>query len=351
MVPPAHPLLMRPSDAQPIPAQPIPAQPQPQPSLRPGEAALLVPANPTVSEARPANADRPDAGKAELEPRTLTARTLPLGFKAKVEAGLHESGWPLVIVGDRDSGPMVLVPGGTFTMGSDTGGPGEAPAHIVRMSTFYIDAHEVTTGQFRTFLEETKYRGSPPGKWLTDEKARDQSAAAPAVFVNWRDAEAFALWAGKRLPTEAQWEMAARSTDNRRWPWGDQPAAWSRPRKFRQVDPVMSFPEDVSPYGVFDMAGNVMEWARDWFDPKGFAKFRDKVVDDPTGPAAASLKSIKRVVKGGSKDWYVFARQGVDLDARLPDLGFRCTVAVEGPEASAGIAPRPAKPAGSAVPF
>jgi formylglycine-generating enzyme required for sulfatase activity len=271
-------------------------------------------------------------------------RTLPPGFKDKPEAGRHESGWPLVIVGERDGGTMVLVPGGTFTMGSDSGDPWNGPAHPVRLSTYYIDQHEVTNRQFRTFLEESEYRGHPPGKWLTDEKQRSLPDAAPAVFVSYQDAEAYAIWALKRLPTEAQWEFAARSTDGRRYPWGDQPVRWSRPRKFQQIDLVMSFPDDVSFYGVHDLAGNAMEWVRDWYDPRYFDRTRDKTTEDPTGPPNKK-QGIQRVVKGGSKEWLVFARQGMDSDRRLPYVGFRCSLAVEGGEASAIIAPHPPKPA------
>jgi formylglycine-generating enzyme len=305
---------------------------------------MIVPAERRVPADAPRPAEKADPGRADIVPRTMPQRVLPPGFKAKDEAGYHESGWPRIIVGDRDGGPMVLVPGGTFMMGNDKGEAVEAPAHTVRLSTFYIDQYEVTNRQFRIFLDEAHYRGLPPGKWITDEKLRDAPVGTPAVYVNWRDAETFAIWAGKRLPTEAQWEMAARSSDGRRYPWGDQPVKWSHPRGYRQVDPVMSFQEDVSAFGVFDMAGNVMEWTRDWYEPSYFAKFRDKVVENPTGPSMKRQNSIQRVVKGGSKSWTVSARQGVDLDKRLPYLGFRCSLAVEGPEASAGIVPHPAKP-------
>ena len=108
--------------------------------------------------------------------------------------------------------------------------PEDGPAHTVRLSTYYIDQYEVTNRQFRTFLEETHYLGQPPGKWLTDEKLRALPDNAPAVFVNYHDAEAYAIWALKRLPTEAQWELAARSVDGRRYPWGDQPVRWVRDR-------------------------------------------------------------------------------------------------------------------------
>ena len=381
---PMQPQPMQPQPTQPQPTQPQPTQPQapqpqatqpqpppaapqphqPQPSPGPGQAVLIVPPNPTGPAEIPAPPEKAEAATVDNPRRGLAQRMLPPGFEAKVEAGLHESGWPLVIVGKRDGGTMVLVPGGTFVMGSDRGDPAEAPAHTVRLSTFYIDQCEVTNRQFRIFLDKTPYRGGlPPGKWLTDEKLRDAPASAPATYVNYHDAENFALWAGKRLATEAQWEMAARSGDGRRYPWGDHPIKGSRPRDFRQVDPVMSYSEDVSPYGVFDMAGNTMEWVRDWYDPKYFEKMKDKIVDNPTGPASKRFNSIQRVVKGGSKDWIVSARQGMNVDRRFPYLGFRCSLAVEGSEAAAGINPHPEKadkpgvppvgdnPAGGTIPF
>ncbi len=104
------------------------------------------------------------------------------------------------------------------------------------------------------------------------------------AHVNFHDANAYAGWAGKQLPTEAQWEMAARSTESRRFPWGNEPARWSRPRTSRQIDNVMSFPEDVSVYGVFDMAGNVQEWTKDWYDSKYFQQIAKATVENPIGP-------------------------------------------------------------------
>ena len=210
----------------------------------------------------------------------ITPRPLPQGFRANLDAGIHESGWPLVVVGDRDGAPMILVPAGTFLMGSNDGQPSEAPAHQVRLSTYYIDQHEVTNRQFRIFLRESHYHGQPAGKWLTDEKSLAEPEGSPVIHVNFRDADSFATWAGKQLPTEAQWEMAARSTDGRRYPWGDEAVKWSRARVFRQIDPVMTFPEDKSPYGIFDMAGNVQEWTSDVFDSKYYHVLGKTIADE-----------------------------------------------------------------------
>ncbi len=326
------------------PVQPATGPTQPMnpanPPAGPGDAAVIVPS------ARGESTGAPPAGNISGGERTVAARParmLPPGFRAKPEAGVHESGWPLVIVGERDAAPMVLVPGATFMMGSDTGGVERGPSHQVRVSTYYIDQHEVTNRQFRSFLAETHYHGQPPGKWLTDDKIRSMPDDAPAVYVSYHDAEAYSLWALKRLPTEAQWELAARSVDGRRYPWGDQPARWTRPRKYHQVDIVASFPQDVSPYGVFDMAGNVQEWARDWYDPKFFNRLHDKTTEDPTGPPA-KRQGIQRSVRGAAKDGLVYDRIGVNSDQRSPYMGFRCSLAVEGGEASANIAPRPDKP-------
>ncbi len=267
----------------------------------------------------------------------VTPRALPTGFQPVMEAGVHESGWPLEIVGSRDGAPMVLIPSGTFTMGNNDGPPQESPAHQVRLSAYYIDQHEVTNGQFRSFLGESHYRGQPPGKWLTNDKARAEDPKLPVVIVSAYDAKAFAEWAGKQLPTEAQWEMAARTTKSRRYPWGDGPAQWSRPRTYGQIDPVMTFSEDASPYGVFDLAGNVEEWTKDWFDTKYFRSIADQTTDNPTGASTRS-RSAQLVVKGGSKTFSVSCRQGVPPEKRLSGLGFRCVLAVE---------TRTAPPAGS----
>jgi formylglycine-generating enzyme required for sulfatase activity len=322
--------------------EPKPAEPPtvvataPDPPHAEGNATLVLPINPSESVTVPP----PLSNRAGDPGKAVAARMLPQGFQASAQAGVHESGWPLVIVSDRDGAPMVLVPGGTFTQGNNEGQAPERPAHTVRLSTYYIDQHEVTNRQFRIFLGESHYHGQPAGKWLTEKEAREEPETLPVTRVNFNDANAFAIWAGKQLPTEAQWEMAARSTDGRRWPWGDAPANWSRPRAARQIDPVMSFPEDVSPYGVYDLAGNVQEWTKDWYDSHYYQTLANLTVDNPVGPTARP-RSLQVVVKGGSKSWLVAYREGVPLDKRVSFVGFRCVLAVEG---SGAAAPPPGSP-------
>ncbi len=318
-----------------------------------GEAALVLPSNPSEAIVTPPAA----RGRFATAKTDVTPRSLPSGFQPVLEAGVDASGWPMVIVGSRDGAPMVLIPSGTFTMGNNDGPPAESPAHQVHLSAYYIDQHEVTNGQFRTFLTESHYRGKPPGKWLTDDNARALDPKLPVVLVSAYDAKAFAEWAGKQLPTEAQWEMAARTTESRRYPWGNDAAQWSRPRPHDKIEPVMAFPEDASPYGVFDLAGNVEEWTKDWFDTKYFRSIADRTTDNPTGASTRS-RSAQLVVKGGSKTFSVSCRQGVLAEKRLSHLGFRCVLAVEtrapGP-AGAPLPPSAAPPGNkrgaSDVPF
>ena len=317
-----------PAAPQPRPAPPpaVVAENSAQPQPAKGNAELVLPSHPAEPLVLPPNAQ----AMARAHKPAVATRALPAGFQANADAGVDDSGWPRVITSDRDGANMIFIPGGTFTMGSNDGQPIEAPAHSVRLSPYYIDQHEVTNRQFRTFLRESHYHGEPAGKWLTDEKARAESETMPVTYVSAVDAKAYADWAGKHLPTEAQWELAARSTDGRRYPWGDDAPHWSKPRAFHQTDPVMSFSEDASPYGVFDMAGNVLEWTKDWFDSKYYRQLAKGTNDNPTGAAKRQGLEHPLVVKGGSKSWTVTYREGIPHTKRLNFLGFRCVLSVEG---------------------
>src|SRR5262249_41358426 len=146
------------------------------------------------------------------------------------------SGWPLEIVGGRDGAMMVLVPGGAFLMGRDGSEAVEAPAHLARVSTYYIDKHEVTNRQYELYLRDTGPRADRNQALARDGWRVSVSEDFPVVMVSARDARDYAEWTGKRLPTEAQWEKAARGTDQRLYPWGAQAPVWLKPRAPLQVD-------------------------------------------------------------------------------------------------------------------
>jgi formylglycine-generating enzyme required for sulfatase activity len=158
---------------------------------------------------------------------------------------------------------MVYVPGGTFKMGRDDGDNYERPAHEVKVGPFYIDQFEVTCEQYQRFVEE-KHHKAPPG-WRAG-KYPDGWTKLPVTGVSWEDASAYAKWLGKRLPTEAEWEFAARGTDGRRYPWGvdwnpaGANAEGSGPGRPTEVG---LHPRGASPFEVQDMAGNVWEWTAD----------------------------------------------------------------------------------------
>ena len=174
---------------------------------------------------------------------------------------------------------MALIPAGAFTMGSDKKDPkppkgfvmlkprfvDEHPAHRVSLPAFWLDAYEVTNAQYQTFVDQTKR--TPPPIWKSG-RYLDGTADQPVAQVIWDDAASYCQWAGKRLPTEAEWEKAARGTDGREFPWGDTfdaAKANTGLTERRGLTPVGSFQAGKSPYGVYDMVGNVWEWVEDWY--------------------------------------------------------------------------------------
>jgi formylglycine-generating enzyme required for sulfatase activity len=325
---------------EPVPAPVVEVAPAPRPPPGPAQAELAPP----LVTPEP----RVETGLT-LQRADVPPRPLPDGFRARPEAGVHPSGWPLEITCDHDGAAMVLVPGGTFRMGRDDGPPQERPAHKVTVSPYYIDQHEVTLRQYRLFAIAT-------GRKLPAEIESDSQAdpALPMVQVSAREAKDYADWCSKSLPTEAQWELAARTTDGRVHPWGPGPPDWGRPRKPGQIDPVMSFPLDLSPYGAFDLAGNAREWTADWYDSRYYQQFLRTVPVDPLGPAKGSSRGASLTIKGGSPTWDCSWRADMRPEARLPDLGFRCVLWLTPKPASAPPAqqaPNAPRTAPGVVPF
>ncbi len=275
---------------------------------------------------------------------------------------------------------MVHIHGGSFWMGTDRdegfSADGEGPAHKVRVRPFLLDQTAVSNEDFAAFVAETGYRTDaetlgwsfvfhlllpddfPPTQaiacapwWRKVERASwrhpegphssvDDRMDHPVVHVSWNDAAAYARWAGKRLPTEAEWELAARGgLPQCTYPWGDEltpdgehrcniwqgefPVTNTRDDGFLATAPVTSFPPNG--FGLYNMAGNVWEWCADWFSP---TYYRDCPRDDPQGPAQGTA----RVIRGGSylchasycNRYRVAARTSNTPDSSTGHMGFRC---------------------------
>jgi len=230
------------------------------------------------------------------------------------------------IIWDKDGSEMALIPAGSFEMGDhfDEGNDRELPIHEVELDAFYMDVNDVTVGQFREFVNQSGHsydRRNDVAKYSPGDEY-------PMVYVNWNDATAYAQWAGKRLPTEAEWEYAARGgLIGKRYPWGDEishdDANYSDTigeDKWDKCASVGSF--EANGYGLYDMAGNVWEWCQDWYDSD---YYENSPVKDPSGPDTGSA----RVLRGGS--WFndtlylrVAHRNGLAPTVRGAASGFRC---------------------------
>ena len=162
---------------------------------------------------------------------------------------------------------MTFIPPGEFVMGStlddlqDMAEQDEYPQRRLWLDGYYIDIHEVTNAQYKVFLDSMHIE--PPYLWSRDNNYPVGQDGYPVVDVSWNDAALYAEFVGKRLPTEAEWEKAARGTDARSFPWGEKYD--KHLVEMEKLVPVMSFPGNVSPFGVYDMAGNAAEWVDDWY--------------------------------------------------------------------------------------
>ena len=243
-----------------------------------------------------------------------------------------------------DLSDMVLIPAGKFIMGTSDeeeqlvirqlgGGElvehpqwflSEKPQRAVHVDSFYINNFEVTNADYQKFIDATGHVA--PRHW-ENRKHPEGEDNFPVVYVSWKDANAYCRWVGKRLPTEIEWEKAARGTDARIWPWGNvfditmcNVESWegSGPK------PVGSYPQGASPYGIYDMAGNVWEWTDSWYDAYPGSTF-----------TTTEFGQKFRVLRGGS--WYHYDSLG-PIGARTPSrdrgtedhisyvAGFRCAI-------------------------
>ncbi len=239
-------------------------------------------------------------------------------------------------VRSQDGQVMVQIPAGQFLMGSVDTDPDasddEKPQRVIHLDTFWIDQTEVTYAQYQTCVEMGNCSAA------RSMASTFRKADFPVIGVNWQQAQAYCQWVGGRLPTEAEWEKAARGMDARRYPWGNEfdgtrlnycdsnCVADSRDNSaddgYRYIAPVGSYPTGTSPYGVFDMSGNVWEWTADWY---AIDSYKNLSAQNPGGPESG----LQRVVRGGSWAYQGRALRTAERHRDVPtsqhdNMGFRC---------------------------
>ena len=298
--------LTMPADFEILPTS-TPKPPPPTPTYTPVPTPMPTPTPSTAEAATMTPVELPATPTSPTEEATMTPVELPAtptqASPAEVEA------------------PMMAIPAGEFTMGSDV--EDERPAHVVFVGAFEIDMFEVTNEGFARFVEETDYvtdaekeGDSMPWRVYSEGKPKH-----PVVKVSWNDAKAYCEWVGKRLPTEAEWEKAARGTDARIYPWGnewDVAKANTKEAGYRGTIIVGSLPDGASPYGVMDMAGNVAEWTADWFKAYPGSDYQSPYFGEKY-----------RVIRGGG--WFsdeelvrTTERSASSVTLANDDVGFRC---------------------------
>lgn len=272
------------------------------------------------------------------------------------------------------SGEMVLVPAGSFTMGKD--GVPDAPAHVVTLDAFYIDKYEVTNAEYQQFIDaggyttaaywsESGWSARVSGQWSAPMywgQANQNTGPAypgyPVHGITYYEAEAFAAFVGKRLPTEAEWEKAARGTDGRTYPWGEDidnrranyaasgdpfeigNYSWSSPVGFydgrRHPSPSFQTINSPGPYGTYDQVGNVAEWVKDWY---GVSYYSTSPGVNPQGPAAAEYPHYTRTLRGGDytsplvtafrRSFFTPITPRNDNNASVLYIGLRCAKSLQ----------------------
>ena len=267
---------------------------------------------------------------------------------ATIEPSPTSLPWQIV---DAYGEPMAIVPEGEFIQGSDTGFPDEVPVRTVWVDTFYLDLYEVTNSDYARCVDDgvchpprrtdccTEQPGAPIA--FPDYYANPDFADYPVIFISWFDAQAYCTWRGARLATEAEWEKASRGVDGRTYPWGDDeprpdllnftwPEVEFEEKPLYTTSPVGSYPLGVSPYGIFDLAGNVYEWVEDRYAADYYTY---APLENPSGPDDGTF----RVTRGGSFFNQAFRNRSSNRNnAYIPaesvhfDGGARCAADVPG---------------------
>ncbi len=254
----------------------------------------------------------------------------------ELEAMLKPEQWALL-------GESVHIPAGPFLMGTDSerANAQDRPQHEVVLGDYWIDKYPVTNAEYARFIVSTKRR--PPLDW-DDGAIPDGKMLYPVTMVSWYDAQAYCRWETKRLPTEAEWEKAARGTDGRRWPWGEKidPKRLNTYYSVGSVTDVTKYVNGVSPFGVFDMAGNVSEWTSSDFRPYSGSDapkdmFKPKVMQESSDPADRGMKlggqvevvGVYKARRGGSWKSDPFSTATYHRNFSMPHyasdfFGFRC---------------------------
>jgi len=257
-------------------------------------------------------------------PATVVSTIAPTEVSATSTSNIDDS----VNVSEKDGMKLLHVPAGKFTMGSENGDDNERPIHEVFLDPFWIDQTEVTNGMYALCVNPGKCK--PPGsnESLTRHGYYDdvQYKEYPVIFVDWNRAKTYCEWAGRRLPTEAEWEKAARGTDAFVYPWGN-----TMPNKdllnyndfIGDTTKVGMYPNGASPYGALDMAGNVWEWVNDWFAPD---YYKNSPATNPPGPSTGRT----HVLRGGSwnlnEDLVRSTFRGTHPSEPNLGIGFRCAM-------------------------
>ncbi|MBI4871534.1 MAG: SUMF1/EgtB/PvdO family nonheme iron enzyme [Candidatus Riflebacteria bacterium] len=261
-----------------------------------------APSQPRVLAGAPAvpPASSRETTAASSGPASVDRASKPLAVESRPGGPATTEPWPgLTRIGPnsrgfeeflntRDDSVLVLIPGGSFEMGDNAGDSDERPVHRVTLTPYLLGRHEVTWVQFERFCAAN--RRAPPARPAGADDNHPFSEAA------WKDAEAYASWAGLRLPTEAEWELGARGFDGRHYPWGNDAPGKDRANHagedgYPSLSPVGAFPAGASPFGCLDMAGNVWEYCQDWYS----AVYPAGPVFDPRGP----VRGAEHVKRGG----------------------------------------------------